>query len=309
MAARLKDVAAPEGGLAALLPLLRELGDLKRLRSAGRTGSIASRLFREAWIGLSSGAKPDAVASRTTARALAATRLGDLDEAALLDLGMSQHDARAVQCAGLEAIDDVLDGRLVDALLSSLNAPAPTDGPVPAFVDALDAQPRAGVTCPGRARIVLQPPESHAEHCLAVAAYGVLLSQAYGAEPGTVFLAALAHHLHNAVMPDSGLTGEVLLGPHLDQVVRHATERALAELPAGLRETVERARAILPDAATPEGRAFHAADVIDRVLEIEQHLMAANLTMSTVLGDMELVHDGPVKGFHDGVLRRVGLLP
>ena len=50
----------------------------------------------------------------------------------------------------------------------------------------------------------------------------------------------------------------------------------------------ERARAVLPDDATAEGRAFHAADCIDRVLQIAQHLRAATLTMVTVLDEMEL---------------------
>jgi 5'-deoxynucleotidase YfbR-like HD superfamily hydrolase len=201
-----------------------------------------------------------------------------------------------------EAATTALITRLRPALARELPAAEP-----PPFVDALSRQPRAGVTCPGRPRIVLEPPENHAEHCLVVAVYGVLLAPAYGADPVTVFLAGLAHHLHNAAMPDSGFTGEMLLGAHLEPVMARAAAMVLAELPAALRETVERARAVLPDAATPEGRAFHAADVADRVLQIAQHLKAATLTMDVVLGDMELVHDGPVKGFHDDVLRELGL--
>ncbi len=48
--------------------------------------------------------------------------------------------------------------------------------------------------------------------------------------------------------------------------------------------------------------------MIDRVLEIEQHLRAASATMDTVLHTYELVHAGPVKPFHDRVLAEVGLL-
>ena len=48
-------------------------------------------------------------------------------------------------------------------------------------------------------------------------------------------------------------------------------------------------------------------DLIDRVAQIAQHLRAATLTMDTVLGTMELVHDGPVKPFHDHVLAEIGL--
>jgi hypothetical protein len=90
-------------------------------------------------------------------------------------------------------------------------------------------------------------------------------------------------------------------------VIERATERALGELEPGLRADIAAARQTLPDASTPEGRAFHAADVIDRVMQIAQHLKAANLTMDRVLGEMELVHDGPVKGFHDQVLREMRL--
>ena len=61
------------------------------------------------------------------------------------------------------------------------------------------------------------------------------------------------------------------------------------------------------DATTPDGQAFHAADVIDRVLQIRQHLRGATLTMDVVLNDMDLVHEGPVKAFHDAVLREAGL--
>ena len=38
-----------------LLPLLRMLGDLKRIRSAGHDGSIAARLFAAAWAGVAAG--------------------------------------------------------------------------------------------------------------------------------------------------------------------------------------------------------------------------------------------------------------
>ena len=122
-----------------------------------------------------------------------------------------------------------------------------------------------------------------------------------------MFLAGLAHHLHNAFMPDSGFTGEKLLGAQLESVCATATARALDELPPGLREEVVEARRILPDASTPEGRAFHAADVIDRVTQMAQHLRVATVTMPMLIDDWALVHDGPVKAFHDGVLAEMGL--
>ena len=287
----------------ALRELLVELGDLKRVRSAGRTGSIAERLFAQGWSALTGGTAPETVALDITAKALAAARLCDLDAAFLEAVGLDETQAASILVAGLdavaEAVDPALRARLRDGLL---HAPELQAGPVPGFVGALAQQPRAGVTCPGKPRILLEPPENHAEHCLVVAVYGVLLSPFYRADPTTVFLAAMAHHFHNAAMPDAGFTGEMLLGDHLWPIVGRCSEWALDELDEPLRETVRSARAVLPDDATAEGRAFHAADSIDRVLQIAQHLRAASLTMDTVLGEMELVHAGPVKAFQDRVL-------
>ncbi len=288
---------------AALRELLVELNDLKRVRSAGRAGSIAERLFAQGWEALTGGASPADVALDLTATALAATRLCDLDAAFLAAAGLSESAASEVLVAGFDAVTDAVDPDLRDRLRARLRARASTaPGPLPGFVAALARQPRAGVTCPGRPRILLEPPENHAEHCLMVAVYGVVLSPFYRADPGTVFLAAMAHHFHNAAMPDAGFTGEMLLGDHLGPIMARTAQWALDALEPALREQVERARAVLPDDATAEGRAFHAADCIDRVLQIAQHLRAASLTMDTVLNEMELVHAGPVKGFHDRVL-------
>lgn len=291
-----------------LRPLFGELGDLKRVRSAGREGSIASRLFQQSWAELVAGVDPGTLAYAITGRALAAARLGDIDGNTMLAAGMAPDEAAAVLCAAVEDVGEGLEPAQRRRLAEAASMPfGPAAERLPAFVAALQAQPRAGVTCPGKPRIILEPPENHAEHCLMVAVYGVLLSPRYGARPETVFLAAIAHHFHNAGLPDSGFTGEMLLGPHLLPVMEHFTRAALAELAAPLRRQVEEARSILPDAATPEGRAFHAADTIDRVMQIAQHLTAATLTMDRVLGEMALVHDGPVKGFQDRVLAEMGL--
>lgn len=287
----------------ALRDLLVELGDLKRVRSAGRDGSIAERLFAQGWSALTGGARPETVALDITAKALAAARLCDLDAAFLAAAGLNETQASDILVAGLDAVSEPLDPALRERLRDALRRPADLPaGPVPAFVGALAQQPRAGVTCPGKPRILLEPPENHAEHCLVVAVYGVLLSPFYRADPTTVFLAAMAHHFHNAAMPDAGFTGEMLLGDHLWPIVGRCSQWALDELESELRETVAAARLVLPDDATAEGRAFHAADSIDRVLQIAQHLRAASLTMDTVLGEMELVHAGPVKAFQDRVL-------
>ena len=182
-----------------------------------------------------------------------------------------------------------------------------TIGFTPPFVARLAAQPRAGATCPGRGRLILEPPESHAEHCALVAIYGTLLAPSWDARPEAVFLAGLAHHLHNALLPDAGYAGEVLLGNWLEPAIANATKLALGELPVAVRMRVEAACQVLPNANSPEGCAFHAADTLDRVLQLEHHLRAANTTMDFVLREMELVHAGPVKPFQDAVLARLGL--
>lgn len=292
---------------AALLPLLRELGELKRIRSAGKSGSIAERLFAEGWRALVGGEAVETVALRITARALAATRLGDLDARTLVALRVPPERAIAISRAALAEVSMAIDESLVAALHDALeqhDEPIARDLP---FLAALAEQPRAGVTCPGKPRLMLQPSENHAEHSLAVAVYAVLLSPVYGGDAGLAFLAALAHHLHSAAMPDSGYAGEMLLGDDLLSVMDAARAEAMAQLPPALHRPIGEALALIAVDRAPEAKAFHAADAIDRVLEIEQHLRVREATMRTVLDDYGLVHDGPVKPFHDRVLAEIGL--
>ena len=286
-----------------------ELNDLKRVVSANRVGSIATRLFGNAWAALVAGLDVSEVAWWIAGRALAATRLGDIDRKVMTDAGVSETDVSGIlQTAADEAVPSFSEGLKLQ-LRTGATANLSTEAAYrPPFVESLARQPRAGITCPGKPRILLEPPENHADHCLMVAVYGVLLAPVYDANPARVFLAALAHHFHNAGMPDSGFTGEMLLGRHLDTLVMHYTEVCLGQLAAPVRDQVEDARAILPNADTPDGRAFHAADVLDRVLQSVQYTRAGSLTPELMLGEMEFVHAGPVKEFQDRVLRQAGLL-
>ena len=290
------------------LSLLRELGDLKRIRSSGREGTIATRRFLAAWAALVAGVNPEEVMRRTVASAVVAARLGDLDLPKLMELGLTRPDAVAVlERAWAELARDVAQPLAGELRAALADGPLPM-GPAPDFATAQADQPRAGVTCPGRPRLMLQPAESHAEHCLMVALYATLAAPRYGADPTAVFLAAMAHHLHNAPMPDSGFTGEVLLGHHLTGVIERARATGLAELVEPLRTRIAAALEPIARDDSAAARAFHAGDVIDRVLEIEQHLTVARITMHDVLVTYELAHDGPVKAFHDRVLGGVGLL-
>ena len=291
----------------ALLPLLRELGDLKRIRSAGRDGTIATRLFEAGWSALFAGEAMDDIAYRAMAQGLAAARMGDLDYDTLGRLGMAQDSRLESLCDAIGQVASALDDDLVARLTEVLDRPlAPASG-LPNAIAALAHQPRAGVTGPGRPRIMLQPEENHAEHCFIVALYAGLLAPFYDADPARAFWHGMIHHLHSAAMPDAGYTGEVLLGEHLDAVINHARGLALADLPDDVAAICRDHLSAIADDATASARAFHAADVVDRVIEIEQHLKRSAVTMDLVLDDYGLVHDGPVKTFHDVVLREIGL--
>lgn len=290
------------------LDLFRELLDLKRITSADRAGSLAGRLFVAGWSALLGPEEARTAMLRTVAAAVAAARLGDMDLAKLVALGLDWDEAVVVLRRAFDEVAGPIDARMAAKLREALPLGAPATESLPHFVRQLAEQPRAGVTCPGRPRLMLVPAETHAEHCLCVAVIAALAAPAFGGDPVAAFVAGMAHHLHNAAMPDSGYTGEVLLGDRLGHVIDTAREQALATLPPGLAATMRSAQAEIANDATPTARAFHAADVIDRVIEIEHHLRGARTTMDDVLGTYGLVHDGPVKGFHDRVLRDVGLL-
>ena len=197
------------GRLGSLTPLAAELGDLKRIRDASSPDSLAVRAFRRAWGRLAAGEDATEVALSTTADALAAARLGGIDRTVLAAAGVA--DPVAVLVRSFDETAAPLAPVLRGVLRQHLGDTAP-GAAAPGFAEALIRQPRAGATCPGKPRLVLEPPESHGDHCLVVAVLGAVLAGHYGADPAIAFVAGLAHHLHNAVLPDSGFAGEIMLG-------------------------------------------------------------------------------------------------
>ena len=158
---------------------------------------------------------------------------------------------------------------------------------------------------------MLVPMESHAEHCWAVAVTGALLAPAYEADPARVFLAGLAHHLANAWLPDAGDAADVALGDALADLVPVLRERALAELPPELRDLAEEALEIPPGTGSRESQAYHAADALDRVVEMEWFARAAGFTLRAALGEAEgefnILHPGPNQEVERAALRAAGL--
>jgi hypothetical protein len=244
----------------------------------------------------------ETVAAVASAAALAASRLGGIDTAVMAAAGLSGDEAHAVLVRSFDEVAGPLDFALAERLRGVLGS-ALLAGPAPAFAEALIRQPRAGATCPGKPRIVLEPPEGHGDHCMVVAVLAYLIAPRYGADPATTFMAGMAHHLHNATLPDSGFAGEMLLGAHLAPIVERLFAKELATLPEDLRIITETALGFIPDASTPIGQAFHAADVIDRVLQLRHFDDVARFRIGQAVDDMELVHAGPVQAFHQAVLQ------
>ena len=289
-----------------VVSLFAELNNLKRVGVTGSSHSLAEQFFTQGWAALVRGQDDCEVALRVSAQFIASARLGGINRGVLAGAGQDSSEITETLVRSFRAVsaglDACLSGRLEEQLAFGLEA-----GPTPEFVGCLCAQPRAGATSPGKPRIVLTPAESHGDHCLVVGVYAVCLAPRYGASIGKTFLAALAHHLHNAYLPDAGFTGEEMLGGALARVMAAFRMRAGDQLEAGLRERVFDALEAIATADTAEGKAFHAADVMDRVLQMKWYESAANFQLHMAMEDMQLVHAGPVQEFHRTVLRETGL--
>lgn len=297
-----------------LLPLLVDLNELKRVRPAPSGRSLAAHSFLRSWAALRAGADPVELARLELGTALVASRLAGADVALLVGAGLAERDAADV-CA--DARRTALEraspwaGALADAVgdggVNPNPLPGTTSGGPPDFARLLAVQPRAPATKADRPRISVEPAENHADHCGAVAAAATVIAVVEGADPGVVLLAALSHHLHNARLPDGGFAGEVALGAHLPVVIDHLRRQALSELPAELAGGVVDAAERTIDDTTPEGRALHAADVVDRVLQTHHHARLGAFTVEQARHEYSLVHEGPLHGFHQRVLAEIGL--
>lgn len=313
-------------GLKAISSLLAELEDLKRQQPAHYHQSIASTLFTESWRRLLAGENSESVAYLVTTKALLALLLPGCDQHFIYQSGLSRADAaelyhKALREAGggklheeqYEHLVQSID-QLMDEYYESIQEPnedlLPDDFQIRAwFVRVLCKQPRAGATSPGKARLLLLPPETHGDHCLTTAVMAVLLSPYFGASAARPFLAGLSHHLHNAIMTDCGFAGEELIKPWLGDIMRRGQDKAISGLPQELAEEIRDALAIHENLELAEGKAVSAADVIDRVLDVQWRTQAAQVTNEDILAERELVHPGPLKDFQDRLLAKAGIWP
>lgn len=289
--------------LATVRPLLAELGELKRIRVAGRRGSLAEQGFRRGWSRLVAGEPAGRVALTEAAVAVAAARLAAIDATMLVGVGL---DPPPVLRRAYDEVAHLVPEPMRAGLRAALDDPpmGHHDEPPP-FVHQLVDQPRAGLARGERHRLL--PPESHGDHCFTVAVYGTLLAPGVGADPGEGYLLGLAHHLHNAVLPDAGLPAESVLGDALPGIVDRLTEEVLEEVPHKLADRLRPLLAVRRDAGTAVGRAFHAANVLDRGLQLHQHARAAAFTVDAARAEVRLLPAGPPAAYQLRVLTDAGL--
>lgn len=308
-AAEAKTENAAFENIAALVPLLREIGNLKRIRAANLEDSFAGDLFRRAWSAVASGANARTVAVKVASEAVTGATLGAIDRKILQSAELTDAEIETILLRAFDASAAPVDADLREELREQISAPH--DFPhekTPRFVELLIDQPRSGATKVGAPKLIFDAPENHGEHSIIVGVYALLLAPNFAADIETVFFAALAHHFHNAYLPDSGFAGEEHLGEFLPQIFEVFRRKCLAEIPENLHEKIRQSLKIIETADAPEARAFHAADVIDRVLQMRHHAEANEFTLKYALEEAELVHAGAIQNFHYDVLRAAGLI-
>ena len=101
--------SSTQSSIKALVPLFQELNDLKRLRDAHTSGSVAQRLFVRAWTRWAHGEDLGRVALQETARALVATKLAGIDTSVLERGGLDESKRRTVFERAFDAVSEPLE--------------------------------------------------------------------------------------------------------------------------------------------------------------------------------------------------------
>ena len=292
-----------------LLGLLREVNDTKRLYSYNLgQDSYATWVFRQA-CGAVSGGHP-LEADVWSAAMVGAARLGAITPDVLRDGGLDEAERTAIFKESIlthEALPKKVCDSLTTACHSIEKVSSATLVTEAKWVERLATAPRAGATCPGKPRIALEPPEMHSDHCATVAVYAYLLADFFGADREDAWLIGLCHHFHNAYLPDAGFTGEMMLGTHLDRMIETWRSRVIDGLPERFRSRVIRLFEEITGVATPLAKTFHAADTIDRVVQMEHYERAARFRVRQAMVDLNLVHEGAAQAFQHELLKSIGL--
>ena len=292
-----------------LLGLLRELNDTKRLYSYNLgQDSYATWVFRQACGAVSKGYALEA--DVWCAAMVGAARLGAITPDVLRDGGLDEAERTAILKESI-LTHEVLPKKVCDSLTTACHSIEKVLLEISAtrvdWVDRLATAPRAGATCPGKPRIALEPPEMHSDHCAMVAVYAYLLADFFDADREDAWLIGLCHHFHNAYLPDAGFTGEMLLGTHLGKLIETWRSRVIDGLPERFRSRVIRLFDEITGVATPLAKTFHAADTIDRIVQMEHYERAAQFRVRHALVDLNLVHEGAAQAFQHELLKSIGL--
>ena len=293
------------------LSLFKELNELKRIKSNTSNGlSFAEAAFAVA-VEYCDPPNSDKSIEQLVTMFLAGSRLGFLNYNNLSTVGLTADQILHIVRETIYSFDVELDalkinlGTMTTKNLVSFGDPKLHSNEL---VNGLISQPRAGPTTPGKSRVVLYPVESHADHCMMVAAYAFLLSPFYGSDPTDSFLIGLFHHLHNLILPDSGYAGECLLGNHLTKSIESARSLAMTSLSTRTSSKLSCLFKEIEKASSPVAKAFHAADCLDRVLQMQYYETAHSFSVTHAIEELDLIHDGPVKSFQLDTLKSFGLI-
>lgn len=295
--------------VADLLPILRELNDTKRLyaRNLGSC-SFATQVFFGATRPLHVGEHLNA--DVWCAAIVCAARLGAITPHILHDIGVNSDERLIVYQNSLKTHTS-LPQTVINVLLKATpgldKISVEKAESTSEWVEYLAVSPRAGATCPGKPRIALEPTEMHSDHCILVATNAFILADIFGANKEDAWLISLCHHLHNAYLPDAGFTGEVLLDRQLQGIIDSQRSRVLKNFTKDYQMRVIELFKEIDDLESPLAQTFHAADTIDRVIQMEHFERTANFKVISALEDFNLVHDGAAQQFQYELLNSIGI--
>ena len=204
------------------LALVNLCASLAALSRRQEPTSLARRLYTESWCRLLAREGTRATLLATLAEALAATRLGDLDQAGLARLGVAAPAAAQARLRAFAVAAAPVDVELRLALRMQLPARPAPQLELPAVLGVQMDRP------PGAA-----PGESLAEQSLRLALLGALLSVETGAAAEAVFLAALAEPLPTLLDLPEGLATEIAAARAAVAVAGSPAAKAMALALAG----------------------------------------------------------------------------